>query len=399
MLTQQLLPLKKYVTKTPIGSDKTDSVVGIEFENELPSHEVNEDIGEQGFPHYSNWKFHIENSLRHYGFEYVSKPLKYADYKKQVKGLFDNLRKKIGKTKLPFTNSIRTSVHVHFEVLNYTTLDVVNFACLYWIMEPFLQHFCGSHRQGNLFCVRLRDSGYTRAKLAEVLRNYTLLFDNDLISEHYRYGSVNFNSVSKFGTIEFRMMRGVSHEKPAYIWIDALEKIRRFALQFTNPQELKDWYLNKVSAADVPITVLGEELASTLTDYLPDGASVTQLIRDGYFSTLAVLNAQTDFSEELLQTEKKQIEEIEKAKKEWHEKQKLKMMLKPNTSYFEETTSSVNPTAYVTTHSEWLNNATWSATEPAMQPVPSEHFFEENDQQAVEYDSVTLENGVIYNAE
>lgn len=317
MLLDQIKLIKEYTGNKSYAKSREDSILGLEFENEL----LNEDIN---FPTSSlesitGWKVHNENSLRHFGVEFVSKPTRYSDYKKSVENLFDSIRSITKCKKIPFTNSIRTSVHVHFDVGALNTLEVVNFTTLYWILEPFLQHFCGKYRQGNLFCLRAKDSSYMRLELSKILKSYSAIFNTNLVGESYRYGSVNFNSLSKFGTLEFRIMRGVSHENPAFIWIDALEKIRQFSLKFKNPVELRDWFLKDVNAEEVPITILGAELFVTLQRYLPEGASIKSLIREGYLSVIPVLSAQSDYSEAKLKKEQetieKQFSDIKKAQK------------------------------------------------------------------------------------
>ena len=278
--------------------DKHHATIGLEFENELnlekhPHEEFHT------WPTISNWKYHHENSLRYYGFEHVSKPLSFEAYKKQVSFLFNKLRATLSSYKkdpvleLPFTNSIRTSVHVHFEVKHYSTIDLINFVCLYWILEPYLQHFCGSWRQGNLFCLRLRDSSYMKILLVSMLQNHQNPLKTYLVSENYRYGSVNFGSIPKFGTIEFRMMRGVSDENDAFIWIDSLEAIRKFALQFQSTSALKDFFLNKVTSKDLPELVLGKDLNKKYLEVFPKGLDIAKEIQEGWMSVSSILSVDT----------------------------------------------------------------------------------------------------------
>lgn len=302
MLVDQEKPLKEYYTMlNPYGADKQESVVGIELENEILPENLCKNLNENGFPNYvHNWKFHSEGSLRHVGFEFVSKPLRKGSIANSITGFFSKLRSAFESDKLKFTNSLRTSVHVHVEVLHMNTLEIVNFATLYWLMEPFLQHFCGSHRQGNLFCIRLKDSAWMKMQLASMLKKGKSINGQNFCSETYRYSSVNFASMAKFGTIEFRMMRGVSHERPMLLWVETLLKLKDFALQFTNPLELRDWFLNKVDAKDVPKVIFGEVLADKLTNYIPEDSALTteDLVREGYLSVLQIFTAQNEYGED-----------------------------------------------------------------------------------------------------
>ena len=291
------------------AKDKESGVIGLEFENELNLDKYS--FGDfHKWPAVTNWKYHNENSLRYYGFEHVSKPLSIDNYKKHVTFLFDKLRSFLSNAggkpvkELPFTNSIRTSVHVHFDVNHYSTIDLVNFVCLYWILEPYIQYFCGTWRHGNLFCLRLRDSTYIKILLADLLQTKKSLFKTYLTNESFRYGSVNFGSVSKFGTIEFRMMRGVSSEQDAFIWVDTLEAIRKFALQFKNTNELRNYFLNTIKAKELPKKVLGP-LNQYYQKALPSDFNLEQEIREGWLSVAPVLAVNTDWSKNFVEAARK----------------------------------------------------------------------------------------------
>ena len=43
------------------------------------------------------------------------------------------------------------------------------------MLEPLLQYYCGKHRQGNLFCLRLRDSPILKHALTKELKQGSVL--------------------------------------------------------------------------------------------------------------------------------------------------------------------------------------------------------------------------------
>lgn len=276
-----------------------DSYIGIEFENET-------EVDVQFPPYFGAklWMYHPEHSLRYNGFEFVSKPLPFSEKEKAVKLLFDNLVAgfDVDKPKnLPLTNSIRTSIHAHFDVNLMNYLNLVNFSCLYWMLEPFLQDFCGRHRQGNLFCLRMKDAQWLKFLFKKELESSAFL-KSQLFNENFRYASLNLNSVSKFGTLEFRLMRGVSREEPIFIWLDALEAIRKFSLKFETPAKLRDFFLKEIDARELPDVVFGKSLANTIRLNSPNGPSfsLTEETRNAFLSVLPILNGKKDYSAKAL---------------------------------------------------------------------------------------------------
>lgn len=274
--------------------------IGMEFENET------EDRFE--LPRLTGWRVHNEGSLRKHGFEYVlTNPLPFEDVRKQNKLLFSAIDKNKGALKL--TNSIRTSTHVHFDMGAYTLPKLVSFVALYWILEDILTDYCGLSRKGNLFCLRLRDAEYTQQNLIDSFQSKQpsniALASNDM-----RYSSVNFASLSKFGSLEFRLMSGVDNALDANRWLSALEKIRRFALKYPNPRSLKKAFLHEFEADDFPIAVFGEKLWDILYPKIAKNktrAGIRDSLRDSFLQVSNLITCVPDW------TFKKQIEEEEKA--------------------------------------------------------------------------------------
>lgn len=325
MLADLINPLCDYTAKKTVALSKEDSVVGIEFENEIKLSKLDNAFLDEGLPAYlASWKFHAENSLRHYGFEWVSAPIPLHQYKGAVLDLFLHQKEVFKMPKLQFTNSIRTSVHVHFDVGRLNTLEITSFACLYWLLEPVLQHFCGAHRQGNLFCMRLRDSGYTKINLAQCLKGTRCIIEAASAQENFRYASVNLNSIIKFGTLEFRLMRGVSAPEDAFTWIDTLEAIRKYSLKFKHPKELRKWFLNDIAAADLLEEVIGKDLAEVYLSYMPEGLTKEGLVREGYLSVLPILLAAQEVTDEMARKEEEDmLKKHEALVKKYQEKEHL----------------------------------------------------------------------------
>lgn len=186
----------------------------------------------------SFWKTEQDGSLRgeypHQCAEFVlKKPIlaaKVSDALDQLIGLQAEAR---------FEFSYRTSVHVHVNCLDMSVDQILTFAYAYLIFEEPLLNFCGEGRKGNRFCLRLRDA-------ENQLRPITWIIDSgfdgvrQIEADRYRYAAMNLAALSKYGSIEFRAMRGNMDKDVLSTWVTALLELRAFALSFKNPKDLYD---------------------------------------------------------------------------------------------------------------------------------------------------------------
>lgn len=239
-------PVYEVFNKKPFQKDKSQAVIGLELENES--------IEPVDFPQVANWRYHAEGSLRYCGMEYVLTPPLPID-----KALINTQMLLKSLSKISLTNSHRTSVHVHFDVTHYKFPDIANFAAVYWLMEDILSDFAGAHRKNNLFCLRMRDAKHIISGLVNCVQKKVFYHDNTF-SENQRYGSINLNAIPKFGSLEFRMMRGTDKYEDIATWVEALNRVRLFALKFATPKELRNFFLKEISAEDLPEAVFGDIL-------------------------------------------------------------------------------------------------------------------------------------------
>lgn len=219
-------------------SKKTEGEIGLEIECE----------GMNLFDKpISYWSTHPDNSLRPYKdhppLEYVlRKPLSRADTTKALTYLTRKL-KEAGSTLI---ESTRTSVHVHLNCQQLTLKQVYQFWCLYSVFEEMLIEFSGPDRVGNLFCLGGKHAEQNVIVMEQAIQteNFGELFDNNL-----RYTSCNMASIGKFGSMEFRCMRGTVDQHLIQTWVDLLCIIKDKALEYKNPQEIVEHFL-KVGPED-----------------------------------------------------------------------------------------------------------------------------------------------------
>ena len=110
--------------------------------------------------------------------------------------------------------SYRTSTHVHINMQEDDMVTVYNMIILYLIFEDYLVKYCGEDREGNLFCLRMRDA---EALLPMLLRAASSRSWSALSNEWLRYAAINVCALSKFGSLEFRSMRGTDDLDAIYV--------------------------------------------------------------------------------------------------------------------------------------------------------------------------------------
>lgn len=206
--------------------------VGIEIECE--SDREMPDINTKG------WTSHKDASLRGFSKEYVtSNPIVISC----VGEYMDNLNRLLNGQRI--FDSFRTSVHVHKNMLKYSPIQIWNALCAYWTLEELLFNYCGDHRKGNTFCLRLRDAeAVLDACLYDISLDYP--FRSFKHNDAIRYGGANLAAIRKFGTVEFRGMRGTVDPEVVKTWTTELSNLVDVAaIQFDNPEHLLDTFYNE----------------------------------------------------------------------------------------------------------------------------------------------------------
>lgn len=139
--------------------------------------------------------------------------------------------------------SFRTSVHVHINCQQLTYPQYLNFLYTYMLLEEPLMTFCGKERKGNRFCLRIQDA-------EGILDTFGTLFTGDpralryLQGDNNRYAAVNTNATHKYGSLEFRAMRGNMDIDVLTTWVDTLLAIREYATHYEDPRAILDVYSN-----------------------------------------------------------------------------------------------------------------------------------------------------------
>ena len=156
--------------------------------------------------------------------------------------------------------SVRAGVHVHVNVQDLTVVQLYTFMTAYIILEDLLTKFCGEYREGNLFCLRVRDADYLLYMLERVAVNKEYnAFNTDML----RYAAMNVKSLSTYGSLEFRAMRGTRDLLVINSWANILMGIRDKAKEFESPKALVEWI--KVNSMDLFLELfLGDYLTEVV---------------------------------------------------------------------------------------------------------------------------------------
>lgn len=181
---------------------------------------------------------------------------------KDVLPALKELAESQAKAKLNF--SFRTSVHVHVNMHELTYKQILNVIYTYLLLEEPLLNYCGEKRVGNRFCLRLQDAEGLLESLKAVFSNGEgSLFA--IARDSIRYASINLEAIPKYGSIEFRGMRGTLDVDTIHAWVKMLEKIRAYALSMEDVEAVHEQF-RAVGANDFIKGVLGSTLTKLVGD-------------------------------------------------------------------------------------------------------------------------------------
>lgn len=132
-------------------------------------------------------------------------------------------------------DSYRTSIHVHVNFATESFRTIYNAMTLAIILDELLVSQNGEHRIGNNFCLRSRDAlGQLQSLIHSITNNHNM-FD---IPPNDRYSSINFASLMKYGSLEFRSLECTTHEGRLLHWIGTLAEMKKTAKLYQNPIQI-----------------------------------------------------------------------------------------------------------------------------------------------------------------
>lgn len=231
-MSKELFYNRKLTSVSPVKGEAYKGLIGLEIECE----------GTKLFTTpFKYWTCHQDGSLRehkgHPPIEYVLRqPLDRDELTKALR----YLEQKLEEAGSSVVQSSRTSVHVHLNVRDWTIRQIYCFILLYIVFEEILVEWSGPERAGNLFCLRAKDSEYYIQMLEKALKESTL----SCWKEEYRYSACNVASVTKFGSLEFRSLRGTVDVSLITTWVDVLIHLMEKSKLYSDPTEIVEEFTN-----------------------------------------------------------------------------------------------------------------------------------------------------------
>lgn len=216
-----------------LGLRRLDGSVGIEIEVE------GENLRMIDSP---TWKTEDDGSLRgsypEQRSEYVLKrPIAIRNVRESVDELVEHQKD----AELKF--SFRCSVHVHINVSELTESQFLAFLYLSILLEEPLMNFCGEGRKANRFCLRIADAeGYLEDLIPVFQHGHAALAR--INPNNLRYAAINIASVPKYGSLEFRGMRGTLDPNLITTWAQTLYRLREIAKKLGDPQAVHDMFIS-----------------------------------------------------------------------------------------------------------------------------------------------------------
>ena len=185
------------------------------------------------------WLVGDDGSLRRGGVEFIfRKPQKVGN----IKSIMDAWA--IANKDSIIYPSIRTSTHIHLNVCQYTVFDLYKFLTFYYMVEGMLITSQGRDRESNLFCLAITDiEAFFEWIIQEILSEEFLL---NIARSENRYGALNLCALHKFGSIEFRFLKGIDFNtyKNVWRWTTELHHAFQVASEFDSPADILTLFRN-----------------------------------------------------------------------------------------------------------------------------------------------------------
>jgi hypothetical protein len=231
-------------TKRNAGREDQDlSISGLTGRRKKNGHvgiEVEVETARAGLPREKlgpYWYFERDGSLRgaDSGEYILVKPINFTDVPKAVNGLWDRLRE----TNVELTDSNRTSVHVHLNVLPFFQNRLTSLIALWYTFEEILTAWCGDDRQGNLFCLRAKDGPAIVTSIKHYIESKGTA---PLSTQTHHYAAFNASSIWEIGSVEIRTLRGVTTPEPIIEWVRILQKLYDASERYPDPRTLLETF-------------------------------------------------------------------------------------------------------------------------------------------------------------
>lgn len=260
---------------TPSEVMCSDSMIGIE-------HELEGARGSDFQQEFTEWNAIQDGSLRNGGIEYVLKrPLSGQQLVDAITALDTYVQ-----TRPNIVANERTSTHIHVDVRDLTTQQLLMFFVVYTTYEQVLFAMCDESRVENNFCVPVRKNGGVIKRMRDLVQHpESTRVIHRLGNSNYRYAAMNMASLPRFGSLEFRMRETLTNANELIDWINILISLKQFAIEHGNdPVTDAVTRFNTLPPVELTNFIFGEELSlklqatGCLDMHVADGAELASHI-------------------------------------------------------------------------------------------------------------------------
>lgn len=129
--------------------------------------------------------------------------------------------------------SNRCSVHVHMNVQTFTPRQLLLFSVMWYVFEPIIVEKFAPERAGNLFCLRLVDAPVFVEHIIDSFKPDNIKF----IDGNRRYMGLNWASIGKFCSLEFRYLRGSISYGYILEFVSYVDALRNWVLKCESDPE------------------------------------------------------------------------------------------------------------------------------------------------------------------
>lgn len=203
------------------------SLIGMEHEYEgMAPHLVSKLLDSRPILR-NSWETHQENSLKNAGVEFAFRtPMFGRDAYKAIESLVEAAKE------YKLICSLRAGIHVHIDVRDIETSQLIGMTILYAILEPLIFKWIGDNRENSIFCIPFYKADESLLETCELVS--AVLEDEkehqgkatEVSKKISRYAAYNLNALSKFGSIEFRHMKTTHNFARIIDWINIIMSLK-----------------------------------------------------------------------------------------------------------------------------------------------------------------------------
>jgi hypothetical protein len=232
--------------------------------------------------------------------EYV---LKYPMKKIGAVKALDKLALMLKKYGTEVVDSVRAGTHVHINARDLSFLELWTMVTCWYVIEGLLTHtMCGEGRVGNHFCLCADDADVVLFEVGGALKGNSL---RRLGRDNIRYSALNFVSLLKYGSLEFRAMRTPQDFEEIKLWVNVLLAVKENSKLFPNPRHVVENF-SYGGERNFLRAILGNENAEMVIARDPEGWQ--RKLKKGVRIAQEVAYARDDWEKDEVKEEKEERE-------------------------------------------------------------------------------------------